>query len=259
MVATKSLVSAQQSAGLLRQAVQRTSLARHHMLIKIRGTSHRLTGIVDNKIKPLTGLEQMPAKSFYARGVAQIEPEDFESIAPFVKIRLAGVTGSRVSREARSNNELRAGPQKFDTGLVANLDPPAGEERNPPTQVSQLRSFLEIQGGASRAELVIEMMNGRVVLFADVTILRINHFTKGFVPLNLLLLECFGRNNVRCSKHRPFPQLADPGFREHSLIALYPFGFLQALCGSEKEAALQRIGAVNLATGLEQTNPVFDR
>src|SRR5882672_6675307 len=109
MVTTKSLVSAQHSAGLLRQVVQRTSLARHHMLIKIRGTSHRLTGIVDNEIQPLPSLEQVAAKCFHAGCVAQIEPEDFESIAPLIEIRLAGVTSSGVSREARCNDQLRAG------------------------------------------------------------------------------------------------------------------------------------------------------
>ena len=50
-----------------------------------------------------------------------------------------GVARRRVAREAGGDDQARAGAQQLDARLVADLDPPAGEQRHPAAQVGQSR------------------------------------------------------------------------------------------------------------------------
>ncbi len=81
----------------------------------------------------------MLAERLDARRVAQVEAEDLEPVAPLLEVGLRGVAGRRVAREARRDDQLRAGAQQLDPRLVADLDAPAGEQRDAAAEVGGLR------------------------------------------------------------------------------------------------------------------------
>ena len=113
-----------------------------------------------------------------ALGGAQIESEDLQPIRPLRKIRLLRIAHRRVAGEARGDDQLRAGPQQLDARLIADLHASAREQRHAPAQIRRFAALPEIQLRAIRAELVIEMMDRRIVLLADVAVLRLDDVAK---------------------------------------------------------------------------------
>ena len=65
---------------------------------------------------------------------------------------------------------LRAGAQQLEARLVADLHPPARQQRDAAAQVGELRALAEVQLRAGRAELVVEMVDLRILLLADVAV-----------------------------------------------------------------------------------------
>ncbi len=68
---------------------------------------------------------------------------------------------------------MRAGAKQLESRLIADLHPAAGHERHPAAEIGELGALGEIQLGACRAHLVVEMMDLRVFLFADVAVLKL--------------------------------------------------------------------------------------
>src|SRR5439155_24130198 len=114
---------------------------------------------------------------------------DCEAVSPVGEIRFLRITSRGIARKPRSDDEVCSGAQQFDSCLVPNLDAAAGEQRHPPAQIRELTAFAEIQLRTRRAKLIVEMMDRGVILFADVTILRLQDFAKLRVVLDLLLFE----------------------------------------------------------------------
>ena len=115
------------------------------MLVEVRRAAHGLAGVVDDEVEPVAGRQQVPAERLDARRVAQVEPEDLEPVAPVGEVGLGGVARGRVAREAGGDDQLRAGAQQLEAGLVADLHPPAGEQRDAPAQVGQLGALGEVE------------------------------------------------------------------------------------------------------------------
>ena len=69
--------------------------------------------------------------------------------------------------------------QQLEPGLVTDLDASTGEQGHAPSQVGQLGSFAEVELCASRAQLVVEMMDALLGLFADVAMLRLGGLPVG--------------------------------------------------------------------------------
>jgi hypothetical protein len=69
---------------------------------------------------------------------------------------------------------MRSGAQKFDAGLITNFHATAGQQRHATAQIRRLGPLDPIQLRALWTKLVVEMMDGRVILFADVAILRLD-------------------------------------------------------------------------------------
>src|SRR5687768_572890 len=67
---------------------------------------------------------------------------------------------------------MRAGTKQLETGLIADLHAPAGEQRDASAKICQLSALAEIQLGARRAHLIVEVMDLCVFLFADVAVLE---------------------------------------------------------------------------------------
>ena len=81
--------------------------------------------------------------------------------------RFAASRGNRVV-----TIRLRAAAQQLEARLVANLHAAARQQRHASAQVGQLRAFAEVEGRALRTELIVEVMNQRILLLADVTVLQ---------------------------------------------------------------------------------------
>ena len=131
----------------------------------------------------------MPAKRLHAGRVAQVQSENFQPLAPFLEIRLGRVTHRRVARETRGDDELRAAAQQLDAGLIADFHASAGEQRHAPAQVGQFAALAPVQFRAGRAKLVVEMVDLRVILLADVAILRLDGLVEIGIVRHFLLLE----------------------------------------------------------------------
>ena len=174
----------------------------------------------------------MPAERLDARGVAQIQSEDLEPVAPLLEIGFPRVTQRAVARKARRDDEARAGPQQLDPGLVADLHASPGEQRDPAREVRGLRTLRVVAIGTARTQLVVEVVDERVLLLADVAVSPVlevcdvgHRFALGRIP---------GRcEDVRCREHRLGPQRSDPGLAERGLIASDLLGALTTLAGAD--------------------------
>ena len=129
------------------------------MPVEIWRPTHGLARVVDNEVEAVAGVAEVLTERLDAGGVTQIEPEDFQAVAPCGEVGLAGVAQCRVARKASGDDHVRTGAEQLDPGLVADLHPAAGEQRHPTVQVGRLGPFGEIELGALRAHLVVEVVN----------------------------------------------------------------------------------------------------
>ena len=145
----------------------------HHVPVELRRPSHRLAGVVDDEVEPGPGDVEVVAERLHARRVAQVEAEDLEPVGPVVEVGLLRVAQGGVAREPGRDDQLRAGAEELDAGLVADLHPAAGQEGHPAAEVGRLGPLVEVQRAAVRAQLVVEVVDLDVVLLADVAVLRV--------------------------------------------------------------------------------------
>src|SRR5262245_5063651 len=174
MVATQAFVRPKQLPLVLGHVVQRCCLALHHVRVEVRRTTHRLARVVDDEVETRARGEKLATEGFDAGRVTEIETEDLEAMAPGREVRLAGVTMCRVAREARRDDQVRPAAQQLQTGLIADLHAAAREERHPSGEVRQLSALVEVQLGAGGTELIVEVMDDRVLLLADVAVLQLS-------------------------------------------------------------------------------------
>src|ERR1017187_4385224 len=102
-------------------------------------------------------------------------------------------------------------------------------------------------------------MDGRVILLADVAILRLDNFAKPCITRDLALLEVLRRNDIGRGEHRLAAQRADAGIGEHALVALQLLRLALADAGFHQPPPLGHVRAKNLARRLEQTCALLDR
>ena len=153
----------------------------------------------------------------------------------------------------------RAGAEQFDAGLITDFDAPAGEQGHAPAQIRQLGALAEIQFRARRAKLVVKMVDGRIILLADIAILRFDHLAKIRVPRDFLLHEAGRGENIGRGEHFFAPQLPDSRLRQHRLGALHPVGLALARRGLHQPPPLAHIRTINIAGRLEQALAVLER
>src|SRR3989338_1365725 len=196
MVAAQAFISAEEHPRGLGHIAEGALLALHHMGVEIRRPPHGLAGIIDDEIQPLARRKKMPAESLDAGRMAQVQAEDLQPVAPDLEIRFGGIAHRRVPREAGADYELRPGAEKLYPGLVAYLDAPAGEQGNAAVQVGGLGALKEIQFGAGRAELVVEIVQLVIILFADIAVLLFMGLAETWIVLHFFLLEAYRRMHV---------------------------------------------------------------
>ena len=171
VAAAQALVGADQLANGSGRVVQGLGFAGHHVGVEVRRAPHGLAGVVDDEVEAIARAQQFVAEGFHAGRVAQVQAEDLETVAPFAEVRLLGITRGRVTRKARGDDQVRARAQQLEPGLVADLDASAGEQGDAPAQVGQFGALAEVELGAGRAQLVVEVVDELVLLLADVAML----------------------------------------------------------------------------------------
>src|SRR5436190_1253824 len=135
-------------------------------------------------------------------------------MSPLFEVGFRCVTHRRVARKPCGYDELSARTQQFYPRLITDLHAPAREQRNAPAQIRRLRALAEIQLRARRTKLVVKVMDGGVILFADVATLRLDHFAEVWIIFDLVLLEILRRKNVRRREDFFATQLADTSLVE---------------------------------------------
>jgi hypothetical protein len=154
---------------------------------------------------------------------------------------------------------LRAGPQELDPSLVADLDAPAGEQRDAARQVRRLRALAEVEVAARPAELVVEGVQLDVVLLADVAVLRRGRLPELRLALHLDLLEAGRRKDVRRRVDGLLAQKADPGLGEQRLVASQPGLLPLAPDDLVETAPLDDVRVVDVPGRCEQPCSLLER
>ena len=113
--------------------------------------------------------------------------------------------------------------QQLEPGLVADLDAAAGEQRHAAAQVGQLRALGEVELRARRAQLVVEVMDHRVLLLADVAVLRLHRLPRRHLVLasawTIVRLESARRKHVRRIDDRLPSQRPDARLVQDAVVA----------------------------------------
>ena len=113
------------------------------------------------------------AERFDARRVAEIEAEDLEAIVPFGKVRLLCIAARAVARKPRRHDQVRTAAQQLQPRLVADLDATARQQRDTSSEIRTLVALAVVDFRAGGAQLIVEVMELRVLLFADVAMLKL--------------------------------------------------------------------------------------
>ena len=172
--AAQAFVVTHDVADVRRQRGKRSRFAFHHVGVEPRRAAHRLAGVVDDVVEARARGQHLVAERLDARRMAQIQSEHLQAMAPLVEVGLLCIALRRIARETRGDDEFRAAAQQLQSGLVADLDPPAGEQRDASGQVGQFGALVVVERGAGRTHLVVEMMQLRVVLLAHIAVPRID-------------------------------------------------------------------------------------
>ena len=176
VVAAQAFVAAEQLAHVLRRVAQRGGFGFHHVRVELGRTAHGLAGVVDDEVQARVLGRQFAAEGLHARRVAQVQAEDLQPVRPVAEIGFVGITRRRIAREAGGDDQLRTGAQQLQARLVADLDPPAGQQRDAPAQVGQFGALEEIELRAVRAHLVVEVVDQGVFLLAHVAVAQLRRF-----------------------------------------------------------------------------------
>src|SRR5262245_53922774 len=119
------------------------------------------------------GRQQLVTERLDARRMSELETEDLQPILPLREVGLLRIASRRIAWKARRHDDVRAAAQQLEACLVADLDASAREQRHASSQFGQLRSLAVVQFRAPGTELVVEVMNLGVLLFAHVTVLQL--------------------------------------------------------------------------------------
>ncbi len=243
---------------MLRHVVLRRFLLRHHVGVEVGRTPDGLAGVVDDEVEPRSAGKQLATERFDARRVPQIETEDLEAILPLLEVRLLGVALGGIAWEPRGHDELRAAPQQLQPRLVSDLHARTSRQRHAAAQIGQLRAFPEVQLRARRAQLIVEMMDGRIGLLADVTVLRLTRLLHRRLLVrrrNVEWLKGLRRKHVGRRHHRTAAQCTNAGLIEHGVVLARALGLSSAGQRLDLKTPCRRIGIADVRERTMQPFP----
>jgi len=233
--------------------------SRDHVAVEGGWTPHRLAGVVDDEVEPLPTVGEVSTERIDTRGVAQVEAEHLEVVAPVGEVRFARVPARAVAGKPSGDDQLRPGAQQLDPRLITDLDATAGEERYAAAKVSDFASLGEVEVAASVAELVVERVHLNEVLFADVTVLRLDDLARLARRLTVLLNEPARRLEVRRREDGPVAQQPQTGIGKDLLVVGSPLRLLAAPHGLSPPPPSLEVGLVQLPGGGEKPSPLLNR
>src|SRR5262249_21928636 len=105
----------------------------------------RLARIVDDEVEPITTAEQVAAEHLHARRVPEIDAVDREPGAPLTEIRLARIASRGVAGKPRGGDDVRAGAEEHDRGLVADLHARSGDQTDAAGEVRRLMPLRPVE------------------------------------------------------------------------------------------------------------------
>ncbi len=258
VISAQSFVLTQELPLGRRHCREGSCLLFHHVLVERWRTAHRLAGVVDDEVQPVPAVEQHLAECFHARRVPEIQSVDVEPVSPVAKIRFRCVARRRVPREPGRHDELGPAAQQLESCLVADLDPATGEQCHPAAQVGEFGALDEVEVGARRAHLVVEMVQLGEVLLADIAVLPLIHPRPGpilrlvGVRWKVLRGKVLGREDVGCGEHRLAPEGANAGGRAGLFLSLHPLGFPPPDSSLHQLPARGGVGVVHQRRGVQQ-------
>src|SRR6185369_5886785 len=141
-------------------------------------------------------------------------------------------------------------------GLIADLDATSRQQRHPATQVCRFCSLREVEFGARRAKLIVEVMNRRIRLLAYVTMLRLGGFTEIGI-LHIALFEVGWRKNVWRSEESLAAELSNAGLRKRHFLSFRFPGFVMPAHGLDQSSACCVVGLEDLPCSAQQSALIF--
>ncbi len=148
---------------------ERLHLGIRQQRVRTRRAPDGLRGVVDEDVeRPLSrdGIGECD----HLGGVAQVDADDAQAVQPVGGVRQRREAPHGVPREARRDRQVRAVAEQTQRDVHADLGPPAGEQRATAGEVGARVALGVAEAGAVRAELVIERVDERVRLLADVAV-----------------------------------------------------------------------------------------
>src|SRR4029079_17881324 len=121
--------------------------------------------------------------------------------------------------------QVGARAKQLEAGLITDLDPPAGEQRDRAAQVGQLGALAKVELGARGAKLIVEVMQRRERALADVAVLPLTRLAGGIGIVQVLGVERLGRHrwkDVGAGEDRSAAQAPDAGAVPGRLLPLDP-------------------------------------
>ncbi len=230
------------------------------MRIELRRPAHGLAGIVDDVVETAAGFQQVRAKRLDAGRMAQVQSENVQARGPLRKVFLACIAFRRVARKACGDDQFGAGTQEFQPGLVTDLHAPTGQQCNASAEVSQFVALGMVERGTLRTQLVVKVVNQRILLLADIAMLGI-----GGLPMREILAvsipagECFRREHIGCGEHRPCAQLADARGVEQGIVPTCLAATLFLRTHLHALSTQDRIRVIDASNRLMQRVAVFRR
>ncbi len=237
---------------LVRHADQRGALALHHVGVELRGTANGLAGVIDDEVQARVRVDQFLAEGLNAGGMPEVEAKNFKAVGPLGEVGLLGITLGGVAGEAGRDDQVGAGAEELESGLVANLYAAAGEQGDAAGEIGELGPLVEVEFGAGGAHLVIKVMHLGVFLLADVAVER-------FGRLAGVLFGVGGREVVGSGEDGLPAQGADPGFVENGGGAFDVGGAAFAFEGLQSGPARHGIGVEDLGDDAMEPLPFGSR
>ena len=263
VVTPQTLVGPQQPVDLVRHRGEGSRLGIHHVAVEVGRTSHRLAGVVNDEIQPIASVDQVLTKGLHTRRMAQIETENLQSVTPLGEVGLLGVPKRRIAGKAGRHDQVGSRSEQLDAGLVADLHSATGEQRHPAGQVGRLPSLGVVEVTAGRAHLVVEGVDCRVALLADIAMEGLKafpRFIRTSLPhravVDLVTWRVQRSKRVGSGEYRLGSQRPDSRLVEDALIALRLVGLALPTLGLDLASAGLDVGLIDVAGGGEEAGPL---
>ncbi len=130
--------------------------------------AHGLAGVVEEVIESRQPSDQEPREQLDARGVAQVETMDLQSVAKIGVIGFGRIPVGGVDGKARRHDDVRAGAQQLQGRLESNFDAGAGDHGPAAAQIRGLLTLGVVEVPALGAHRVVVAVQPGIRLLADV-------------------------------------------------------------------------------------------